>query len=133
MVDTSPYSASRTAPVPAVAQAVTTAVAVAVAPLAGTVSRVYYAPNAAITGANTHTRLVELINSGTDGLGATVVASLQFDLGVDAVALNETIVTLGAAADLVVGQNDVLVWKSTSVGNGLADPGGLLRIEIERS
>lgn len=99
-------------------------------PRAGTVSAVTYATVTAITGANTNTRSVSLVNKGT-GAGTTVVATLQFDSGVNTTANSPKTITLSAtAANLVVAAGDVLQWQSTHVGTGIADPGGLAQVSI---
>ncbi len=106
---------------------------IARAPFAGTVSSVTFTPVAAITGANTNTRRVELINRGQAGAGSTVIATLQFDSGVNGVAFDEKTITLsGTPANLAVAAGDVLEWKSTAVGTGLADPGGAVDITFDR-
>lgn len=104
------------------------------APFDGVVSAVEFVPAAAVTGANTNTRAVALVNKGQAGSGSTSVASLQFDSGVNASANNEKAVTLsGTPADLAVAQGDTLLWTSTHVGTGITDPGGLVRVTFSRS
>jgi hypothetical protein len=100
-----------------------------VAPRAATVSAVSYVPLTTITGANTNTRSVSLVNLGQAGSGTTVVATLQFNSGVNATAGVAKAITLsGTAANLVLAAGDVLQWQSTHVGTGIADPGGLVTI-----
>lgn len=100
---------------------------VVVAPRAATVSAVSYVPLTTITGANTNTRSVSLVNLGQTGSGSTVIATLQFNSGVNATAGAAKAVTLsGTAANLNVASGDVLQWQSTHVGTGIADPGGLV-------
>ncbi len=102
-----------------------------VAPRDGTVSSVTYVPLAAITGANTNTRVFNLVNTGQNGAGSTVVATLQMNSGVNASANQARTITLsGTASNLVVTAGDVLVWQSTAVGTGIADPGGLVSLSI---
>jgi hypothetical protein len=103
------------------------------APFAGTVTGVKYIADAAITGANTNTRSVSLINKGQAGAGNVVVATLQFNAGVNAPAQDDVSLTLGVAANLVLAEGDNLVWRSTSVGTGIADPGGLVQVSVSRS
>lgn len=94
---------------------------------ASTVTAVTYAPVTTITGANTQTRLVALVNKKLDGTGTTTIATLQFNSGVNAAASDEKAITLSAtAADLQVAAGDILQWQSTHVGTGIADPGGLV-------
>lgn len=118
----------------AVAQAADGSVTVCTAPFAGTVTAVTYVPAAAITGANTDTRKVALVNKGQAGSGTTQVASVQFNSGTNAAAFDEkTLALSGTAADLVVAAGDVLTFVSTHVGAGLADPGGTAVVQITRS
>lgn len=94
-----------------------------------TVTAVTYATVTAITGANTNTRSVSLVNKGTDGLGVTVIATIQYNSGVNTVAAVASTVTLSATpANLLVTAGQVLQWQSTHIGTGIADPGGLVAI-----
>lgn len=100
-----------------------------VVPSACTVTSVTYAPVTAITGANTNTRSVSLVNKGTDGSGSTVVATIQYNSGVNAAASDENTVTLsGTPANLNLAAGVLLQWQSTAVGTGIADPGGLVNV-----
>lgn len=102
-------------------------------PVTGTVTSVTYTPDAAITGANTNTRGVQLINRGQSGAGTTVVASLQFDSGVNAVAGDEKTITLSVVANATnVTEGDILAWFSDAVGTGQTDPGGIVTVGIKR-
>jgi len=106
---------------------------IGVAPFAGTVTEVKYIAEAAVTGAATNNRTVSLVNKGQAGAGTTTVASLTFASGTNAVANDDTTVTLsGTAANLVVAEGDTLQWRSVANGTGLADPGGLIRITLSR-
>lgn len=100
-----------------------------VVPSACTVTAVTYAPVTAITGANTNTRSVSLVNKALDGTGTTVVATIQYNSGVNAAASDENTVTLsGTPANLALAAGSVLQWQSTHIGTGIADPGGLINI-----
>lgn len=100
-----------------------------VAPRDGTVSAVTYTTPTAITGANTNTRSVSLVNKGQAGSGTTVVATLQFDSGVNTSASVPKTITLSVTpANVLVVSGDVLQWQSTHIGTGIADPGGLVSI-----
>ena len=99
-----------------------------------TVESVTYAPNALITGANTNTRRVALINRGQSGSGSVLVAELQFNSGVNGPAFDEKSLTLSATpANLKLAEGDILEWLSDAVGTGLADPGGLVVVKMSRS
>lgn len=101
---------------------------------AGVISSVTYIPKTTITGANTQTRKVGIINKGAGAAGAAVPANLQFDSGVNATAFIEKTITLDATpSNLAVAAGDVLDWFSTHLGTGITDPGGLIRIGITRS
>lgn len=107
---------------------------VCVAPWAGTVTEATYAADTAITGANTNSRTLSLINKGGAGSGTTAVATLALTSGVNCTAFDEKAITLSAtAADLVVAAGDVLAWKSLAVGTGIADPGGTVKVVLSRS
>ncbi len=100
----------------------------------GVVTSVTYAPVTAITGAATNTRSVSLVNKGQTGAGNTVIATIQYNSGVNAAASDENTVTLsGTPANLNVAAGDILQWQSTAVGTGIADPGGLVCVTISPS
>jgi hypothetical protein len=102
-----------------------------ITPRDGTVTSVGFVPLAAITGAATNTRSYSLVNTGSTGVGTTVVATLQMNSGVNATVNQVKAIPLsGTAANLVVASGDVLVWQSTAVGTGQADPGGLVSVAI---
>lgn len=127
---TAPFGASHQVPVQPQATAGSNLNTIVwVAPRDLTISGVTYTTVTAITGANTNTRSVSLVNKGQAGAGTTVVATLQFNSGVNTVAADEKTITLSVtASDLVVVAGDVLQWQSTAVGTGIADPGGLVSI-----
>lgn len=105
-----------------------------VAPFAGTVTAVTYVTEDDITGADTNSRTVTLVNKGSDGTGTAAVATLAFVDTVDAGADEATTITVTTdAEDKVVAAGDVLQWSSTAPGDGLADPGGLVVVTIQRS
>lgn len=101
------------------------------APFAGVVTAAYYIADAAITGAATNNRTVTVTNRGGAGSGTTAVATLAFGSGINAAKDADTTLALNAtAANLVVAQGDVLTFDSVHVGTGIADPGGLVVVEI---
>jgi len=107
---------------------------VGVAPFTGSVVEVLYAPSANITGADTHSRTFSLINKGLDGNGAVAAATLANVSGVNFLDFDAKAITLNAnATGVAVAEGDVLVWSSAHVGNGLADPGGLVTVELSRT
>ena len=128
-----PRSERYTDDVPAVAQGATNTEGCALVKEAGIVTAVNYFASAAITGADTNTRKVSLINTGQNGAGTTVVATLQFNSGINAAANDAKPITLsGTPANLVVAAGDVLAWKSEAVLTGIADPGGFISVDIAR-
>lgn len=105
--------------------------AVMIAPFGGSVSAVTFTPDADLTGADTNSATLGVINKGLAGNGTTSVASKAFTNGVNALDFDETDITITAtAADRVVVAGDVLAFRRTKVGTGLATPGGLLKISI---
>lgn len=135
MPDSAPYVRVIEADVPAVSTAGNDDdTVITQAPFDCTVTAVQYVPEAAVTGANTNTRSVSLINKGQAGSGTTTVATLQFDSGVNAAASDEKSLTLsGTPANLVLAAGDTLLWRSLHVGTGITDPGGLVRITLSRN
>lgn len=130
MGTTAPYQATVNAPAVSTAGNDLTTVA-AVARNGGTVAEVTLIAASKITGADTNNRSVKLVNKGQAGTGSTVVAELEFAAGVDAGAAVPTNIPLsGTAGNLVVKAGDVLVWQSLHANTGIADPGGLVRIQF---
>jgi hypothetical protein len=132
---TSPFGTKLTAnvqPVTTVGNSLLTIIGEA--PFAGTVSEVTYTPAAALTGANTNSRTLNLYNRGTAGTGTTLVATLALVSGVNLVDNDEKAITLsGTAANLVLAEGDVLEWESLAVGTGIADPGGVVQVTVNRT
>lgn len=123
------------ATVPAVAAASDADQTIAESHVAGTVTAITYTPEAAITGANTETRTLTVVNKGQSGAGTTVIGTLAFTSGVNGVAFDEKAFTLSAIAGATtVAAGDILALVSTHSGStGLADPGGRVEVEVERS
>lgn len=120
--------------IPATAQAATASEVVAESHVAGVVSAASYTPEANITGDNTNTRTLTLVNKGQSGSGTTVVGTIAFTSGNNGVAFDEKAFVLSSTpADLVVAQGDILAFVSTHSASGLADPGGRVEVEITRT
>lgn len=133
MAGEAPLTINIRAAIPATAGGADDTTPIAIAPWDFTVTKVSFLSDAAVTGANTNTRKVELRNGGANGAGVTVIASKQFDAGVNAVQNDDTDVTLtGTVANRDGSAGDALVFASTHIGTGLADPGGTLIIELTR-
>lgn len=106
---------------------------IGIVPEDATVSAVSYTTVSAITGANTDTRTVAVVNKGASGVGSTAVASLALVAGVSTTAFDEKALTLsGTAANLLVTAGHVLAFTSTHAGDGLADVGGKVRVTLVR-
>ncbi len=134
MPDQSPLVRNLEHVVPAATIAASAETDLSEAPFAGTVTKVDYVAATAVTGADTNSRTVVLVNKGAAGSGTTVVATKAFTSGVNAAADTPTAVTLSVVANATtVAAGDVLVWQSNAVGTGLVDPGGMAHIEITRS
>ena len=141
MSDMAPLTRDFFAVLQAVAAGADLETVVCVAPFAGTVTAVTYIADTALTGANTDSRTLSLINKGQAGSGTASVAAKAFTAGVDAAAFDETAITLdttdamsdGVYEKRVVAAGDVLAFKSLHVGStGLADPGGVVKVTISR-
>lgn len=104
------------------------------APYDGVVSGASYTPVATITGADTNSRTLSVINKGQAGAGTAVAASLALTAGVNAPGYDEKALTLsGTPANLVVAAGDVLVFRSLHVGTGIADPGGAYSVQFDKA
>lgn len=119
---------------PALGAAVAGDQVVGEAPFTGTVTGVTFTPEANITGDSTNTRTFTLQNKGQAGSGTTVIATLAFTTGNNAVMFDEKAFTLsGTAANLNVTDDDILVVVETVAGSGLANPGGRIEVTFSRS
>lgn len=133
MTDSAPLVRTFEVAVPAAAAGVDLSTAIAAAPFDCTVTGVTYVPSAAITGADTNTRTISIVNKQQGGAGAVSVATLALVSGVNAAAHDEKALTLsGTPANLAVAAGDVLAFASIKAASGLADPGGLVRITVTR-
>jgi hypothetical protein len=134
MSDTHPFTQTLRQVIPASAQAAGADIIMGIAPFAGVITSVKYIPDTDITGANTNTRKVSLINRGSAGSGTTEMAAITFTSGVNGTAFAAKTVTLSATeANLAFAAGDVLAFKSEAVASGLADPGGTVEVTISRS
>lgn len=119
---------------PARAATVDGAEPIARVPFDATVVGVNFVARATLTGQDTETRALSLVNKGQGGAGTTAVASLAFPNAVVATAFDEKPLTNSAtAADLNVSEGDVLALSSVHSGStGLADPGGIVIVTLAR-
>lgn len=134
MPDTTPLIRTVEHTVPAVTIAADAETDLTEAGFAGTVTKVDYVAATAITGADTNSRTVVLVNKGAAGSGTTVVATKAFTNAFNAAADAATAITLSVVAGATtVASGDVLVWQSNHVGTGVVDPGGMVHVELTRS
>lgn len=135
MPDTAPLVRKLEVTAPAVAANADADLTIGEAPFAGTVTGASYTPEANITGNDTESRAITIVNKGQDGNGTTVIATLDFATGVNATDFNESALTLSVVADATdVAAGDILAFVSTHEGStGLADPGGKVQVEITRA
>lgn len=134
MADTAPLVKKLEVTASAVAAGSDADLTIGEAPFAGTVTSASYTPEANVTGDDTETRVLTIVNKGADGNGTTVVATLDFETGTNATDFNESAMTLSVVADATdVAAGDILAFVSTHGGStGLADPGGKVQVEITR-
>lgn len=135
MPDSAPLVRRLQATIPATAAGADYDQSLGEAPFAGTVTAVSYTPEANMTGDNTESRTLRLVNKGADGNGSTVVATRALTTGVNSTDFNEDAFTLSVVTGATtVAEGDILAFTSTHVGGtGLADPGGLAQVDITRS
>lgn len=142
-LSTHPYTETLRIPVPAssaVSDDLTTIIGKM--PFDGEVTAVRLITKTGITGAATNNRAVAVVNKGAAGSGTTSIASLAFSAAtVTTTALVPKDITLstdpaandyGVYAQRRFSEGDVLVWTSTHVGTGIADPGGTIEIDIAK-
>lgn len=128
-----PFQRVLTADLPGAAATVDPAVIVGEAVEAGVVSKVEYIPSAAMTNNTSTGRTYTLYNRST-GAGTTKIAELVAATTTgDLVDNVPKIITLQAAANLVVAAGDVLEFISLHLSTGVAEPGGEVRVTVGRS
>ena len=100
-------------------------------PHSGVIVEVRYIPTTVLTGADTNSRTLTLFNRGPANAGTTVIAQTAYTNGINIAANTAGNVTLSVTpANLRVSAGDTLDWESLHVGTGLADPGGVVEVEI---
>ena len=100
-----------------------------VAPYDCRLKAVHFAPNAAVTGANTNTTHLNIIDAGAAGAGTTELGALDLTSGNDLVAHTDNAVVSGLTTDLTLG--DAIVVEFEKVGTGLLVPPGIWMIEFD--
>ena len=116
-----PGTHDRQAVLPPVAAADATAdFVVFEAPVNCKVEKVKVIPGAAVTGADTNTRHLNLINRGANGAGTTEIANYDLTSGNDAGVAG--LVLYAPPSPLAVVQGTQLALQVEKVGNGIALP-----------
>lgn len=101
-------------------------------PVAGNVTAVTIMPDATLTGADTNSATLSLINKGLTGGDTRVAATKAFTNGVTATAFDETSLTVsGTAANVACVAGDVLALSVIKVGSGLTTPDMLVKVSIQ--
>lgn len=101
------------------------------APFAAVVTAVEFIPAAAIVGAVTNNFTINVRNRGAAGVGANVIATLNFTNGVNGTAQMPVTITLGSGASIVLAEGDVLTCEKAIVGTGLACPDGEIVVHLK--
>lgn len=100
------------------------------APFACRVTAVRIVPGAAVTGANTNTTHLNLINRAADGAGTTEIANRDLTSGNDLTAFDNYNL-YAPATPLAVVAGGVLSLQYEKVGTGLLVPGLFVIVEFE--
>jgi hypothetical protein len=131
--DAAPQQRRISARIGAQGAAVVSSEAIGDAPEDGTVAGASIVFDAAVVGNTANTRTLNLVNRGQDGTGGTVVATLALITGTNPAAMDEVAFVLSAVAGaLNVNAGDVLAVQETVAGTGLANPGGEVKITLNR-
>jgi len=134
MANQAPTTRNLIIEIPAAGAAVDNSLPMVDVPFPATITAVKYTPSAAITGAVTNSRTLSVVNKGSGGAGTATPASLALVVGVNPAAdIDQALTLSGTAANLTVAAGDVLVFNSTHVGTGIADPGGILTVALSRN
>jgi hypothetical protein len=99
------------------------------APKSGSVQSVSYNPVSRITGQDTNSRTLTLVNRGTPSNPKyTPIATLPLTAGV--VLEPQQANTIPLTSQVTFAQGDVIDWDSDAVGSGIADPGGVVSADV---
>lgn len=97
-----------------------------------TITAAYFIPQANITGQDTNTMTVKVINAGTDGSGTTLIASKAYTSGNNATALKPEALTLSTtAANLDIDAGEVIAYFNDQAGTGLNCPEGVIEVHFQ--
>ena len=135
MTDTSPLILNLTANADAQGTAGVVAEIVGEAPVAGVITSASFTPATAIVGNDTDYRTLKVVNKGAAGAGTLIAAALALNVagtGGTLAAGDEKALTIDTARDDVA-KGDILSFEQSIAAGGLANPGGLVQVEITRS
>lgn len=94
-------------------------------PCRAKLAAVKWVPLAAVTGQNTDTTNINIINRGTDGTGTTEIANVDFTSGVNASTHTaKSIYAPSAGSELQMSEGTVISATFEKVGTGLLLPAG---------
>lgn len=100
-------------------------------PFKAKVFSVSFVPMAPVTGANTNYTNINIINKGSNGVGATEVAHIDFTGGTNASAYVEKALTLNSSSNLALSEGDILAIQHEKVRTGLDIPAGKIIVELQ--
>ena len=92
------------------------------------VTAVRHIPDTIVTGANTNTTHINLIDAGSAGTGTTEQGNIDYVSATDTAELDSRAFTFTA---FTLDSGDVLALQFEKVGSGLAIPAGLIVIEFQ--
>lgn len=119
-------------PVAAAATAVTAETIVGIAAYRSSVVGAYFVPSAAMSGAATANRKLNIVNTGQAGAGTAIPATITFTAAVDGVANDASALTVsGTAATVAVAAGDVITVQALVNSTGLPLPAGLIVVELQ--
>ena len=98
-----------------------------VAPTKCTVKGVAITPDADVTGNDTNTKNLNVVNKGSDGTGSTEIANLDLATGTDLSEFDRTAISASLDVDLEAG--DSLTLQIEQVGSGVAIPRSLVDVD----
>ena len=99
-----------------------------VAPMAGRIRAVTVTSDIAVTGDNTNTTNMNIINKGAAGVGTTEIGNLDLTTGVNMVAFDEKNIPITATA---LAEGDTVTLQFEKVGTGVAIGPSMVTIDWE--
>jgi hypothetical protein len=98
------------------------------------ITRAWHVPDDAITGADTNSTSLNLIDGGSAGSGTTEIANIDYVTGTDATANNEKAFVTAAGTTFTkyaLAAGSSLMLQYVKAGTGLAIPTGNIVIEFQ--